>query len=107
MTDFNFKIVGKDGKVIEDLSFEDFDEIADYMLDAADKWYDGLQDPGTTMSFERREDGHVVFSDKSSFGGEDVTDVYDDGSEVERDMETLRKFLGASELSGSEDGEDS
>jgi len=104
MTDLNFKIVGKDGKIIEDVSFEDFEEIADYMLDAADKWYDGLQDIGATMSVERREDGNVVFSDQSSFGGEDV---YDDGSEIERDIENARKFLKTSELSGDEDGEDS
>ena len=104
MTDLGFKIVGKDGKVIENLTFDDYDALADYMLDAADKWYDGLQDPGTTMSVERREEGKVVYSDNSSFGGEDV---YDDGSEVERDIETLREFLGTAELSGEEDGEDS
>lgn len=104
MTDLGFKIVGKDGKVIENLNFDDYDALADYMLDAADKWYDGLQDTGATMTVERREDGQVVYSDQSSFGGEDV---YDDGSEVERDMETLRQFLGASELSGEEDSEDS
>jgi len=104
MTDLGFKIVGKDGKVIEDLSFDDYEALADYMLDAADKWYDGLQDTGATMSVERREDGNVVYSDQSSFGGEDV---YDYGSEVERDIENARKFLRTSELSGEEDGEDS
>jgi len=104
MTDLGFKIVGKDGKVIEDLTFDDYDALADYMLDAADKWYDGLQDTGATMSVERREDGNVVYSDQSSFGGEDV---YDDGSEVERDIETLREFLGTAKLSGEEDSEDS
>lgn len=105
MTDLNFKIVGKDGKVIEDLSFDNFDDIADYMLDAADKWYDGLQESGATMTFERKEEGNVIYSDTSSFEGEDV--VYDERAEVERDIETLRKFLKTSELSGSEDGEDS
>lgn len=67
MTEFGFKIVGKDGKVIENLSFENFDAVADYMLDAADKWYAGLQDPSDTMVFERKEDGKVVFEDRSSF----------------------------------------
>jgi len=67
MTEFGFKIVGKDGKVIENLSFENFDAVADYMLDAADKWYSGLQDPSDTMVFERKEDGKVVFEDRSSF----------------------------------------
>lgn len=104
MTDLGFKIVGKDGKVIEDLTFDDYDALADYMLDAADKWYDGLQDPEATMTVERREDGNVVYSDQSSFGGEDVSD---DGSEVERDIENARKFLKTAELSGNEDIEDS
>ena len=45
MSEFKFNIVGKDGKIIEDLMFDDIDSVADYMLDAADKWYSGLQDP--------------------------------------------------------------
>lgn len=88
MTEFGFKIVGKDGKVIEDLSFENFDSVADYMLDAADKWYAGLQYPGDTMVFERKENGQVVFEDRSSFEAS-VEDglLYDDGSETESTVE--------------------
>ena len=80
MSEFKFNIVGKDGKVIEDLMFDDIDSVADYMLDAADKWYSGLQDPGDNIVIERIEDGKVVFEDKSSFGGDD----YGYGSEGER-----------------------
>ena len=71
MSEFKFNIVGKDGKIIEDLMFDDIDSVADYMLDAADKWYAGLQDPGDNIVIERIEDGKVVFEDKSSFGGDD------------------------------------
>ena len=71
MSEFKFNIVGKDGKVIEDLMFDDIDSVADYMLDAADKWYSGLQSPGDNIVIERIEDGKVVFEDKSSFGGDD------------------------------------
>ena len=71
MSEFKFNIVGKDGKIIEDLMFDDIDAVADYMLDAADKWYAGLQDPGDNIVIERIEDGKVVFEDKSSFGGDD------------------------------------
>ena len=71
MSEFKFNIVGKDGKILEDLMFDDMDAVADYMLDAADKWYAGLQDPGDNIIIERIEDGKVVFEDKSSFGGED------------------------------------
>lgn len=34
MTEFGYKIVDKNGKVVEDKTFEDFDSVADYMLDA-------------------------------------------------------------------------
>ena len=71
MSEFKFNIVGKDGKIIEDLMFDNIDAVADYMLDAADKWYSGLQDPGDNIIIERIEDGKVVFEDKSSFGGDD------------------------------------
>jgi hypothetical protein len=56
------------------------DSVADYMLEAADKWYSGLQDPGDNIVIERIEDGKVVFEDKSSFGGND----YGYGSEGQR-----------------------
>lgn len=71
MTEFGFKIVDKNGNLVEDKIFEDFDSVADYMLDAADKWYSGLQDSDDTMSLQRRENGTVVFEDTSSFGIDD------------------------------------
>lgn len=67
MTEFGFKIVGKDGKVVEDLTFDNYDQIADYMLEMADDWYAGLRNPEDSISIERRENGQVVFEDKSSF----------------------------------------
>lgn len=84
MTEFGFKIVGKDGKVIEDLSFENFDAVADYMLDAADKWYAGLQEPGDMMVVERKENGQVVFEDRSSFEASVENGLlHNNGSETE------------------------
>ena len=105
MTEFKFNIVGKDGKVIEDLSFDNFDAVADYMLDAADKWYSGLQDPGDQIVFNRIEDGKVVYSDESSFGGIEVGP----GSEGELigDIETARQFLTENREDREEVSEDS
>lgn len=100
MSEFEFKIVGKDGKVIEDLSFNDFDAVADYMLDAADKWYAGLQDPGDQIVFNRIEDGKVVYSDESSFGGSEI------GAEIERDIDDARGFLAENQLPRIENSED-
>ena len=91
MSEFKFNIVGKDGKVVEDLMFDDIDAVADYMLDAADKWYSGLQDPGDNIVIERIEDGKVVFEDKSSFGGDDYG--YSAERELTEDIESARLFI--------------
>jgi hypothetical protein len=108
MSEFKFNIVGKDGKVIEDLRFDDIDAVADYMLDAADKWYSGLQDPGDNIIIERIEDGKVVFEDKSSFGGDDYG-YYGPTTEAEldRDLEAARQFIVSDREVGEEIGEDS
>jgi len=105
MTDFNFKITDKNGKVVENLNFDDFDAVADYMLEAADKWYSGLQDPETIMSLERKENGNVVFKDESSFGGTDIGPG--DEGDFDSDIEAIRQAFGASELPRAEDIEDS
>ena len=105
MTEFKFNIVGKDGKVIEDLTFDNFDDVADYMLDAADKWYSGLEDPGSQMVLSRIEDGKVVYSDESSYGGTDIGP--DSEAEFDRDIETARQFLAENRENREEISEDS
>lgn len=107
MTEFGFKIVGKDGKVIEDLNFDNMDAVADYMLDAADRWYSGLQDPGDNIVIERIEDGKVVFEDTSSFGGEDYGYGPTTEAELDRDIETARRFISENREGGEEVSEDS
>lgn len=104
MSEFKFNIVGKDGKVIEDLKFDDIDAVADYMLDAADKWYSGLQDPGDNIVIERIEDGKVVFEDKSSFGGDDYG-YYGPTTkdELDRDLEAARLFVNSDREVGESD----
>ena len=106
MSEFKFNIVGKDGKIIEDLMFDDIDSVADYMLDAADKWYAGLQDPGDNIIIERIEDGKVVFEDKSSFGGEDygysperelVENPITDGLSIIKDREVGESYEASAE----------
>lgn len=106
MTEFGFKIVDKNGKVVEDKIFEDFDSVADYMLDAADKWYSGLQDPGDTMSLQRRENGTVVFEDTSSFGIEDDV-LRNDGSETGEVVDVDTTTGGSHPVFGISLGDDS
>jgi hypothetical protein len=106
MTEFGFKIVNKNGETVEDKIFEDFDSVADYMLDAADKWYSGLQDPGDMMSLQRRENGTVVFEDMSSFGIEDDA-LRNDGSETGKVVDVDSTAGGAHSVFGISLGEDS
>jgi hypothetical protein len=106
MTEFGFKIVNKNGETVEDKIFEDFDSVADYMLDAADKWYSGLQDPGDMMSLQRRENGTVVFEDTSSFGIEDDA-LRNDGSETGKVVDVDSAAGGAHSVFGISLGEDS
>jgi hypothetical protein len=106
MTEFGFKIVDKNGNLVEDKIFEDFDSVADYMLDAADKWYSGLQDPDDTMSLQRRENGTVVFEDTSSFGIEDDA-LRNNGSETGKVVEVDTATGGSHSVFGISLGEDS
>jgi hypothetical protein len=106
MTEFGFKIVDKNGKVVDDRVFEDFDSVADFMLDAADNWYTGLQDVGDTMSLQRRENGTVVFEDTSSFGIEDDT-LRDNGSEDGKVVDVDSTAGGSHPIFGISLGEDS
>ena len=105
MSEFEFKIVGKDGKVIEDLAFNDFDAVADYMLDAADKWYSGLQYPTDQIVLNRIEDGKVIYTNESSFGGIEV----ESGSEGELtgDIEETRRIFFENREDREEISEDS
>lgn len=70
----DFKIVDKDGKVIESQEFRDYDQLADYMLGIADKWYEGVYDPEQNISISSyNEEGELIYQDSVSFGAsEDV-----------------------------------
>lgn len=65
----NYTIVNKDGKVVEDLNFDDYDKLADHMLELADKWYEGVYDPDDSLEISAlNEKGEVIFKDKATFG---------------------------------------
>jgi hypothetical protein len=106
MTEFGFRIVDKNGKVVDDRVFEDFDSVADFMLDAADNWYNGLQNVGDTMSLQRRENGTVVFEDTSSFAIEDDV-LRDNGAEDGKVVDVDSTTGGSHPIFGISLGEDS
>ena len=68
MDKINYTIVNKDGKVMQDLSFNDFDSLADHMLEMADKYYEGIYTPDDTLKISTfDENGKLVYSDEATF----------------------------------------
>ena len=63
-----YRLVDKDGKVIEDKVFDDFDALADFMMEQADRYYQGLVDPDTTVEMTQFDNtGKVLYQDQASF----------------------------------------
>lgn len=88
MNKVNFSIVGKDGKVQQDLSFNDFDTLADHMMDVANKWYEGVYDPDDTLKIERfDENDNVIMTEERKFG-EEINDEFD-GEEFDLNLPDL------------------
>lgn len=76
MDKVNFSIVGKDGKVKEDMTFNDFDTLADHMMDVATKWYDGLYDPDEGFEIRTFDENDNLVSLESRKFGDDINDEF-------------------------------
>ncbi len=64
-----YTIVNKDGKVIEDAQFSDYDELADHMLELAEKWYKGEYSPDDKVQISAFDEaGEMLYSDVATFG---------------------------------------
>lgn len=104
MDNFDFKIVDKNGKIVEDVSFRNYDEVADYMLNVADQYYQGLRNPDDSYSLKQiAPDGNIRFEEENIFGGSDVSDLPNNGAEV---IESVRELERKSEQIRSSYGED-
>ena len=80
MNDVKFTIVDKEGKTSEELTFNNFDSLADHMMDVAIKWYEGVYDPDDTLKIERfDENGQLVLAEERKFG-EEINDEFDASS---------------------------
>jgi hypothetical protein len=94
----NYKIVNKDGKVVEDLSFNDYDKLADHMLEMADKYYRGVLTTDDTISITTLDStGNLVYEDTASFDGavleeEELTDEF--RNIITDDTDTAGKGFG-------------
>lgn len=80
MNSVGYTVINKNGKVVEDSTFKDYDELADHMLDMAEKWYKGeysADDKLQISAFD--ETGEVLYSDVATFGdGSNETSVPDE-----------------------------
>jgi len=75
-----YKIIDKNGNVVSDEMFDNYDKLADHMLELADKYYQGIYDIDDQVSISTYDEtGEVIFEDTASFGSvttqtEDIED---------------------------------
>lgn len=68
-TNVNYTIIDKSGNVVENANFENYDTLADHMLELADKWYNGGYDEGDRLQISSYDEtGNLVYSDTATFG---------------------------------------
>ena len=83
-----YKIVDKQGKVVEDVSFNDYDKLADHMLGLAEKWYNGLYDADDTLEISTFDKtGELIYSDTATFG-----ETMNDESSLEDELKQLAEI---------------
>lgn len=77
----NYTIIDKNGNEVQNENFEDYDKLADHMLEIADKWYAGVYDEGDELKISTFDDaGELVYSDVATFGDtrETASEISDD-----------------------------
>jgi len=68
-TNTNYTIIDKNGNVIQNESFEDYDKLADHMLEIADRWYAGEYDEGDQLQISSFDEiGNLIYRDTATFG---------------------------------------
>lgn len=64
----NYQIVDKNGKVVEDVSFNDYDKLADHMMEVAEKYYAGVYGSGDSVNISTFDNtGEIIYKDTASF----------------------------------------
>lgn len=65
-----YKIINKNGEIVNDVTFNDYDKLADHMLEMADKYYNGILTADDQISISTYDEtGKLVYEDTASFGG--------------------------------------
>lgn len=91
----NYQIINKDGAVVDDQTFTDYDKLADHMLELADKWYQGIYSTDDKVSISTTDEtGNVIYEDISSFGSNiESTESLEENL---RDLYSTPEFIGDS-----------
>ena len=79
----NYTIIDKDGKVVQNETFNDYDKLADHMLELAEKYYTGEfteEDTIEISAFDKT--GEMIYKDTATFG-ETFDGEYDISNEFE------------------------
>jgi hypothetical protein len=77
-TNVNYTITDKNGNVVQNENFDDYDKLADHMLELADKWYSGVYSAGDSLEISTfDETGSLIYSDVATFG-----ETYGNNSEL-------------------------
>lgn len=103
MEKINYTIVNKNGEVVEDLTFTDYDKLADHMLEMADKWYEGVYDPDDQLKISTfDENDNLIYSDTATF--EETNNVESQFADI--DFPDIRNFGNEDEEFGESSGSD-
>jgi len=107
MSKFDLQIVTKKGEILEDKKFESYEDIADYMLDAANAYYEGVYQPTDSICFGIKDDsGNPIYGEQKTFayGGDyGISNLQDYIDVTAGDDESTEGEVGVSGEQNSED----
>lgn len=88
----NYQIVDKNGKVVEDVSFDDYDKLADHMMDIADRYYAGVLNEGDSINISTYDEtGTLIYKDTASFENSEEDVNLDEITELLEDTKNERR----------------
>jgi len=91
-----YKIVNKDGTIVEDVTFDDYEKLADHMMGLADKWYNGLYDPDDTVQVSTFDNtGELIYEDTATF-----QETMNEETDLEGELSNLYEFTQDTGTSG-------
>ena len=91
-----YKVIDKNGNIVSDETFENYDKLADHMLDMANKYYQGIYTVDDSVSISTfDESGELIYEDTASFGGEVTNEEIEDELRTESKRRNSGKGFGS------------